>query len=105
MRLSQSVLSHWSDWLVGFAAALAVAIPPTAETCIPPDAASDCVTGYLPGTPESPSQTCPPGCILTHATPPSASLFVLDSIDVNPLLVLPEGEGAVALDGLIATKD
>ena len=30
---------------------------------------------------------------------------VLDSIDVNPLLVLPEGEGAVALDGLIATKD
>ena len=29
---------------------------------------------------------------------------VLDSIDVNPLLVLPEGEGAVALDGLIATK-
>ena len=30
---------------------------------------------------------------------------VLDSIDINPLLVLPEGEGAVALDGLIATKD
>ncbi len=30
---------------------------------------------------------------------------VLDSIDVNPLLVLPEGEGAVALDGLIATKE
>jgi len=29
---------------------------------------------------------------------------VLDSIDVNPLLVLPEGEGAVALDALIATK-
>ena len=28
----------------------------------------------------------------------------LDSIDVNPLLVLPEGKGAVALDGLIATK-
>ena len=83
VRLSQSVLSHWSDWLVGFAAALAVAIPPTAETCIPPDAASDCVTGYLPGTPESPSQTCPPGCILTHATPPSASLFVLDGIVVH----------------------
>ena len=30
---------------------------------------------------------------------------VLDSIDVNPLLVLPEGEGAVALDGLIVTKE
>lgn len=29
---------------------------------------------------------------------------VIDSIDVNPLLVLGEGEGAVALDGLIATK-
>ena len=29
---------------------------------------------------------------------------VIDSIDVNPLLVLAEGEGAVALDGLIATK-
>ena len=27
----------------------------------------------------------------------------LDSIDVNPLVVLPEGEGAVALDGLIST--
>ena len=30
---------------------------------------------------------------------------VLDSIDVNPLMVLPDGEGAVALDGLIATKE
>ena len=30
---------------------------------------------------------------------------VLDSIDINPLLVLPEGEGTVALDGLIATKE
>ncbi|MEL0020188.1 MAG: acetate--CoA ligase family protein, partial [Rickettsiales bacterium] len=29
---------------------------------------------------------------------------VLESIDVNPLLVLPEGKGAVALDGLIVTK-
>jgi hypothetical protein len=29
---------------------------------------------------------------------------IIDSVDINPLVVLPHGQGAVALDGLIVLQ-